>query len=39
MLWFLLFCVLESSFVLFELYFRFRAFGSVLVTEWLPIRE
>ena len=39
MLWFLLFCVLESTFVLFEPCVRFHIFSYVRVTEWPPIGE
>ena len=37
LLWFCLFKVLVSNFVLFELYVRFHSFSKVQVTEWPPI--
>ena len=37
LLWFYLFYVLGSTFVLFEPYVRFHSFSKVWVTERLPI--
>ena len=37
LLWFDLFCVLKSIFVLFGPYVRFHTLSSVRVTDWPPI--